>query len=936
MEYKNTLNLPKTSFPMKADLPKREPQFLADWEREGLYQKIQAERASSPAFILHDGPPYANGDIHMGHALNKILKDIVIRYKTMRGFRAPYVPGWDCHGLPVELQLFKELGKTKHQVDRLEFRESARAYALKYVDIQREQFKRLAIMGDWGKPYLTMNYEYQASIMECFWRLYQKNYIYKGLKPIHWCASCETALAEAEVEYENKHSPSIYVKFQLTKTSCQKLDVPEDTSVLIWTTTPWTLPGNAAVALHPKADYAVLKVNDSHLIVASTLIEQVQKVLGWESPKIIKMIQGRQFDRLECLHPFMDRTSLLILGPHVTLDQGTGCVHTAPGHGQEDYEIGLSYQLPILSPINSKGKFTDEVELFKDVFVFKANQPICDLLKSKGALLAQIKIEHSYPHCWRCKCPIIFRATKQWFLGVDRHDLRKNALSEIEKVRWIPSAGKNRISSMVETRPDWCLSRQRLWGVPIPVFYCKKCETEFLDEDTAKRVIDKVKKDGASAWFKFPTEDFIAAGKKCRCGHSEFVKEEDIMDVWFDSGVSHYAVLRKVSGLSFPADLYLEGSDQHRGWFQTSLLAAMGLDHQAPFKAVLTHGFVVDGEGKKMSKSIGNVVSPQKVMEKYGADILRLWVSSTDFSQDVRISDEILGQVADTYRKIRNTFRYLLANLFDYDKKTHTLNAADLEGIDLWALNRLYHVCEQVTQSYENFEFCRIYHLIEQFCTIELSSFYFDILKDRLYTSAANSKKRRTAQSVLFEILCILNRVLAPLLPVTMEEVWRTDERLGELSTSVHLAPWPQITKQWNNPALEERWEFMQGLRSEVLKVLEGFRNSKVIGSSLEARVDLLISDSALKKALSGFSENDLKAIFIVSQVSIKEAQKPGPQGSYWSESVKGLGISVSRALGEKCQRCWNYSSEVGQHEEHPTLCERCVEAVKNVFSDHH
>ncbi len=935
MEYKNTLNLPKTSFPMKADLPKREPQFMSEWEKSSLYQKIQESRASSPTFILHDGPPYANGDIHMGHALNKILKDLILRYKTMRGFRTPYIPGWDCHGLPVELQLFKELGKTKHTVDRLDFREKARSYAAKYVSIQRDQFKQLGILGDWDKPYLTMNYEYQATIMESFWTLYEKGYIFQGLKPIHWCASCETALAEAEVEYENKTSPSIYVKFQLTSESCKQLNLPEDASVLIWTTTPWTLPGNVGVALHPTADYVLVKANGLHLILAASLLSQVQELLGWKDVSVVKTFKGKQFKKLECKHPFIDRTSQIILGNHVTLDQGTGCVHTAPGHGQEDYEIGLSYHLPILSPVNSNGKFTSEVKLFEGQFVFKANQGICDLLKENGSLLYQTKLEHSYPHCWRCKSPIIFRATKQWFLGVDRHDLRKKALKEIDRVKWIPAIGRNRIFSMIESRPDWCLSRQRLWGVPIPIFYCAKCETEFLDQETAKNIIEKVKKGGASAWFEIPSSEFISKNKKCKCGHSEFKKEEDIIDVWFDSGVSYQAVLEKVPGLSYPADLYLEGSDQHRGWFQTSLLAAMGLKDQAPFKAVLTHGFVVDGEGKKMSKSLGNVISPQEVMKKYGADILRLWVSSTDFSQDVRVSDAILAQVADTYRKIRNTFRYILGNLFDYEKSSHILNLDELDNIDQWALSRTYEVYEQVTQFYDQYEFCKIYHVIEQFCTVELSSFYFDILKDRLYTFAAHSKKRRAAQSVLFEILQVLNRLLAPILPVTMEEIWRTDERIGNSNTSVHLASWPQIDKHWSNPGLESEWEFVKNLRSEVLKLLENLRNSKVIGSPLEAQVELSTRDASLKKKLISLGEDQLKAIFIVSQVIICDEIEGKSEDAFQSQTMNGLGIRVIKALGEKCQRCWNYSLKVGENTEHPALCERCVSAVEVTFSDH-
>ncbi|MBI1869988.1 MAG: isoleucine--tRNA ligase [Chlamydiae bacterium] len=927
MDYKETLNLPKTSFPMKADLPKREPLFFEQWEKDHLYQKIQENRKNSPAFILHDGPPYANGDIHIGHALNKILKDIIIRYKTMQGFRTPYVPGWDCHGLPVELQLFKELGKTKHTVDRLDFRAKARQYALKYIDIQKSQFKRLGILGEWENPYLTMNFSYQASIMECFWDLYQKGYIYKGLKPIYWCASCETALAEAEVEYENKTSPSIYVKFALTQTSAQALDLLLNTSVLIWTTTPWTLPGNVAVAVHPEAEYVAFEIGEETLIAAQELIPKLQNLMNWASIKILKTFKGKDLEKLECQHPFIDRKSLLILGSHVTLDQGTGCVHTAPGHGQEDYEIGLVYHLPILSPVNAQGQFTNEVELFKGQSVFSANRAICDLLKERGALLLQKPIEHTYPHCWRCQSPVIFRATPQWFLGVDRKNLRQNSLKAIDEVKWIPSGGKNRISSMIETRPDWCLSRQRLWGVPFPIFYCKQCNKEFLDNETAQKIIQKVKKEGACAWFKYSVHDWLGETKKCAsCGKGEFSKEEDIMDVWFDSGISHHAVLNKVKGLQAPADLYLEGSDQHRGWFQTSLLAAMSLSEKPPFKAVLTHGFVVDGEGKKMSKSSGNVIAPQEVIKNYGADILRLWVSSTDFFQDIRISEAILRQIADTYRKMRNTFRYLLGNLFDYDSRQHQVNSDELSELDQWVLSRLFNVHEKVSHAYQKYEFCKIYHLIDQFCIIELSAFYFDILKDSLYTLPPKSKKRKAAQSVLFEILRVLNGLLSPILVVSMEEIWQSDGLLGGPNSSVHLTNWPTVDQKWYDELLEKKWEFIQEIRSEVLKVLEDQRKSKVIGSSLEAQVELVTD----REDILGCFENsnlDLKAIFIVSQASLKGMMEPWPQ-DYHLTGMKRLGIKVSRASGEKCQRCWNYAVTVGESEAHPLICHRCIESV--------
>ncbi|MBI1883394.1 MAG: isoleucine--tRNA ligase [Chlamydiae bacterium] len=930
MDYKETLNLPKTSFPMKADLPKREPLFLDQWEKEKLYERLQEERKEAPPFILHDGPPYANGDIHIGHALNKILKDMIIRYYSMKGFRAPYVPGWDCHGLPVELQLFKELGKTQHNVDRLEFREKAREYAARFVKIQKDQFKRLGIWGDWERPYLTMNYDYQATIMECFWRLYREGYIYKGLKPVHWCYQCETALAEAEVEYENKKSSSIYVKFALTPETCQKLALPLGAQLVIWTTTPWTLPGNVAVALKKEADYAALKVGEEILILAVDLLPQLQALKQWEKIEVLKNIKGESFDRLECEHPFLSRKSLLILGEHVTLDQGTGCVHTAPGHGEEDYEMGLVYHLPILSPVNAKGQFTEEVEFLKGQFVFKANAAICDLLEERGRLILKNEIEHSYPHCWRCKSPVIFRATPQWFLGVDRKELRQKALEAIEKVQWVPSVGKNRISSMVERRPDWCLSRQRLWGVPIPIFYCAHCEKEFLDDATAQKVVEKVREKGASVWFEFSTEALMPMGQKCpSCGHGKFLKEEDIIDVWFDSGVSHHAVLKRFPGLQYPADLYLEGSDQHRGWFQTSLLAAMGLVGESPFKAVLTHGFVVDGEGKKMSKSAGNVVAPQDVMKDYGADILRLWVSSADFSQDLRISKEILAQVADTYRKIRNTFRYLLGNLFDYDKSAHQILREELGEMDRWALSQTSQMLKRVDEAYRQCEFYRIYHEAEQFCTVDLSSFYFDILKDRLYTSPPNSQERRGAQAVLYEIVKALTRVMAPILAFTAEEVWQTDGLLGAEASSVHLERWPEVHPDWYDARCEARWELIKEVRSEVLKVLESLRKEKMIGSALEAEAHLYVSRQEVFEALE-FLGRDLKAIFIVSHATLEKVDSllAGEESG-----MRGLKILVRRSQGEKCQRCWNYSTELGAHVTHPSLCERCVEAVETIIA---
>lgn len=935
MEYKNTLNLPKTEFPMKADLPKREPGVLDKWAGMKLYDLIRKKQSGKPKYILHDGPPYANGNIHMGHVLNKVLKDIVIKYRTMAGFDAPYVPGWDCHGLPIEYQLLKEMGKNKHDLNKVEFRKQAREYALKYVNIQRDEFKRFGIFGDWDNPYLTMNNSYAASIIDSFVKLYQKGYIYRGLKPILWCPNCETALAEAEVEYENHVSPSIYVKFKVKKGLPEDFAKLNDVSVVIWTTTPWTLPANLAVAIKPEYTYSFITIKGSSqtLIVAKQLISIFLDAIGAAEYDLISDIKGHDLINVVTQHPFIDRESPVVFSPHVTLEHGTGCVHTAPGHGEEDYEVGLKYKLHPYAPVDEKGKFTNEVERFAGMNVFQANKPITDLLRENGSLLHGHEIEHTYPNCWRCKQPIIYRATRQWFLGVDRNDLRQKTMDIIQHTEWIPAVGEKRIGSMVSMRPDWCLSRQRLWGVAIPVFYCKECGFEIVSEDIMEHIKDIVENESSDAWFSRDAKSMLPEGIKCpECGKDEFRKEEDIIDVWFDSGVSHEAVLARRTELNWPADLYLEGSDQHRGWFQTSLLTSVGIRGKAPFNKVLTHGFVVDGEGKKMSKSLGNVIVPQDILPRYGADIMRLWVSSIDYTCDVPMSEEIMKQLSDAYRKIRNTFRFLISNLYDFTPSKNGVPYEKLTPIDMWALGRTQHLIKQVTISFDKCQFYEAYHAIYNFCVVELSSFYLDILKDRMYTFAADSWERRSSQTVFAYILAVLTRITAPLMPFTAEEIFTYLPPEMKTHESVHLAEWVRPQERFINAVLEPRWEQLFNIRAEVLKALETHRRQDIIGTSLEARVELLLANPELKEFLVGCSDV-LPTIFIVSQVEVKDyiSNDPDAQAAVPAGDVWGLYILIKKAGGKKCVRCWHWSDGVGIDTEHPELCKKCVSVVKTI-----
>ncbi|MDD5137053.1 MAG: isoleucine--tRNA ligase, partial [Candidatus Omnitrophica bacterium] len=884
---------------MKADLPNREPNMLKDWQESKLYAKIRKKSKGQPKYILHDGPPYANGSIHMGHALNKILKDIVIRYKTMRGFDSPYVPGWDCHGLPVEHQLFKELKLTKYDIDQVEFRKKAYDYAMRYVNIQKDEFKRLGIFGDWDNPYLTLTKSYEAEIVRSFAKLVEKGYIYKDLKPVNWCSTCETALAEAEVEYENKVSPSVYVKFKSVYNG-------KPVYLMIWTTTPWTLVANVAVAVHPEFEYALVDVKgpafkgEKFILAKGRIVPTMEKV-GVKDYKILKTFRGSDLEGLEARHPFIDRGSKVVLAEYVTLEDGTGCVHTAPGHGQEDYLTGKRCGLPTVMPVDSKGKFDNTAGEFSGMKVYEANRPIIERLKALGMLAGEAEITHSYPHCWRCKRPIIFRATDQYFMKIDHKSLRNKMLEAIKsKIKWVPAAGESRIGSMVANRPDWCLSRQRYWGVPIVAFYCKNCKEVLLDAKVINHVASLFEKEGADAWFTRKEDALLPAGVKCKkCGCREFAKETDILDVWFDSGVSHQAVLKKDKDLGYPAELYLEGSDQHRGWFQSALITGMAIDDLVPYRSVLTHGFVVDGDGKKMSKSLGNVITPEEVMKKYGADILRLWVASSDYGEDVRLSPEILTRLADAYRKIRNTYKYLLSNLFDFDPFKDAVPYGDMLEIDRWILSRFSELVKESEKNYDAFEFHKVYRDIYGFCVYEISSVYLDILKDRMYTFKADSRERRSGQTAMYELLAGLLKIMAPILAITTDEAWGYLHKENKKVSSIHLESWPQEGQEsLFEKTLNEKWARLIAVREAVLKKLETKRQSNEIGSGLEARVLLVTEDKDYKKLLKENSEI-LRYLFIVSRAEVKEgAVREGE-----ADPILPIAIYIEKAKGAKCQR---------------------------------
>ncbi|MDA8413327.1 MAG: isoleucine--tRNA ligase [Desulfobacteraceae bacterium] len=923
MEYKDTLNLPATDFPMKANLNQREPLMLAKWQEDGLYEKMEAAGADKPRYVLHDGPPYANGHIHIGHALNKILKDFILKVKRMEGFHAPYVPGWDCHGLPIELQVEKNLGSKKSQVSKLEMRKLCREYAAKFVAVQKEEFKRLGIQGDWENPYLTMNYEYEGLTAGELAKFAHNGGLFRGRKPVHWCSSCVTALAEAEVEYADHTSPSIYVRFALQDDVSAAIPAlaGKQAYVVIWTTTPWTIPANLAVALHPEFDYVALETEKGVLIVAEGLKDSFLAATGLTG-EVIATFSATLLERKLCKHPFYDRTSVILLGEHVTLEAGTGCVHTAPGHGQEDYELALKEGLEVYNPVDNHGKYISTLEFFGGQQVFAANQGVIDKLTEVGALLQVSKISHSYPHCWRCKKPIIFRATEQWFISMKANDLRGKALAAIDQVQWIPKWGRERIYGMVENRPDWCVSRQRSWGVPITAFSCTACGEYVADGKLMDHVAAIFKEHSSDVWFDWSAEQLLPTGTVCpKCGAAAFEKENDILDVWFDSGVSHAAVLEANPKLSSPADLYLEGSDQHRGWFHSSLLESVGTRGVAPYRSVLTHGFVLDGKGHKMSKSMGNVVAPEDVIKKFGADVLRLWCAAQDYRDDTRISEEILTRVSEAYRRIRNTCRYILGSISDFDPATQSVSHADMPEIDRWALHQLEALKERVLTAYQEFAFHVIYQDVNAFCTVEMSSFYLDILKDRMYTGKADSLSRRSAQTALHEILDTLLRLLAPVLSFTADEAWQ--HMPSRKVQSVHLTAFPSLHPEWKDNQLVERWDRIMRVRADVSKALELARAAKIIGHSLDAGVTIT-APSELLGFLQVY-EPELQSIFIVSKVTLVDSIS----GECWSsENIAGLKVQIAAAPGDKCERCWCYSEDLGSDAAHPAICPKCTAAV--------
>ena len=927
MDYKKTLNLPATAFPMKANLANREPEQLKKWEENGLYEKMQTNAKGRPQFILHDGPPYANGHIHIGTALNKILKDFIVRSRRMAGFDAGYVPGWDCHGLPIEHNVEKELGSRKKEMSQADIRRQCRAYAEKFIDIQREEFKRLGVTGDWHDPYLTMAYEYEATIAKECCKFALEGSLFRSKKPIYWCCSCQTALAEAEIEYKEETSPSVFVRFPLIDDLSEHLQAlaGKQVSVVIWTTTPWTLPANLAISLHPDFIYSAVDIGDGQvLILARELVEQCMKAFGIASYRILGDLDARALENKRCRHPLYDRESLLILGEHVTLDAGTGCVHTAPGHGREDYEVGLKYGLDPYSPVDDRGCFDDSVELFSGQFVFKANVNITQTLEEKNALLGKESIAHSYPHCWRCKQPVIFRATPQWFISMEKTGLRKKSLEAIDQVQWIPHWGRERIYGMIENRPDWCVSRQRAWGVPITVFTCEQCGETHMTPELMEAIYTLFKEKGADAWFDDAVADKLLAGAVCKqCGGSQFRKEDDILDVWFDSGVSHAAVLEARDNLRWPADLYLEGSDQHRGWFHSSLLTAIGTRGQAPYKSVLTHGFVVDADGKKMSKSVGNVVAPKQVINQYGAEILRLWVAASDYRDDVRISDKILKQLTDAYRRIRNTGRFLLGNLNDFDPAANSVAYEQMLPLDRYALHTLQGLIRRAAKAYDAYEFHVVYHALFNYCTLDLSAFYLDILKDRLYTSPPESLQRRSAQTALYRIAHCMARLMAPIMAFTAEEIWQYLPASEGRPDSIHLVQMPVVDEALCDDTLAGQWQTVKAVRAEVTKALEEARANKTIGHSLDASVTIGLEETLYEQLAS--VENDLRSIFIVSEAKL---HKGDIAEAFHGNEMEGVSVQVAPAAGEKCTRCWVHDPTVGDLSGHPTICSRCFDSL--------
>jgi len=932
--YKATLNLPKTSFSMKADLTRREPQFLKKWDEMDLYAKVREARSGRPVFLLHDGPPYASGDLHIGTGLNKVLKDIIVRYKSMSGWDSPFRPGWDCHGLPIEHKVMTELGDAAHTMEVSEIRRRCRNYALKFVERQKKQFRRLGCLGDWGNPYLTLDPAYEAGVLDIFADLVGKGYVYRNLKPIHWCMQCATALAEAELEYADDESPSIFVKFNMADDVRDLYPAigDEQVSILIWTTTPWTLPANLAVAVNPHFDYAAVRYSDPAtaaeevVILAEELVESVFGGVGIQSYETLGSVKGSCLEGRTYRHCLFDKTCPVVTAEYVAMSD-TGCVHTAPGHGEEDYRTGLAYGLEVFSPVDAHGRYTEKAGKFAGLHVFEANTKVIDELRDAGLLLNSSTIRHSYPHCWRCKEPVIFRATEQWFVSMSHEDLRQDMLGQIAAVQWIPGWGQVRIRSMVEQRPDWCISRQRWWGIPIPAFYCEDCGEVALSRETVEAVRDHVAEHGSDSWFTDDAADLLPPGYACtKCGGTNFRKETDIFDVWFESGSSHRAAIKR-SGWKWPVDLYLEGTDQHRGWFQLSLLTATGADGAAPFKTVLTHGFVVDERGEKMSKSLGNFISVEDMLERFGADIFRLWVSSVDYRQDISLSFDLVDHLSSGYRRIRNTIRYLLGNLNGFDPATDAVDPAEMVEIDRWALSRAQSILDQCIRAYEAYEFHRVFHLVHNFCAVDMSSFYLDILKDRLYASGRKSVLRRSAQTAMCTILDVLLKVLAPIMVYTVEDAWEESRRYIGGGESPHLELMPEVRRDLMDSRLEARWARLVAVRDEVARELEKLRNVGEVRSSMEAEVVLHTDDPNLRELLEQY-ESDLADIFIVAAVGLSDTP---PDNAAAGVNLPKLNIAVGRSPHAKCNRCWNLRDSVGSDAAYPDLCSRCADLVKGL-----
>lgn len=927
-DYNETINLPKTDFPMRANLPKREPGFLAGWEQDNnaLYHALMKKNEGKPLFVLHDGPPYANGNLHMGHALNKVLKDFIVRYKNMAGFYAPYVPGWDTHGLPIERQAIQAYGMDRDKVSVSEFRQKCEEFARKHVNTQREQFKRLGVIGDWEHPYLTLTHDFEAKQIEIFGEMAKKGYIYKGLKPVYWCPHDETALAEAEIEYQDESCSSIYVKFAVTddKGVIEKaIGTKENVYFVIWTTTTWTLPGNLAISVNPFFEYDLVKVPNGEIyVLAKELVNSVMQAAGIESWEVLATLLGSDLEMMKTQHPIMDRESVIITGEHVTLDAGTGCVHTAPGFGADDFIVCQKYNIPIIVPVDGKGYATEDAGKYAGMYYEKTTPIILDDLRACNALLAIEDIVHSYPHCWRCKNPIIFRATEQWFCSVDA--LKDDAVKACHEITWLPGWGEERMTSMIMERSDWCISRQRIWGVPIPIFFCKKCGKPLVNEQTIKLVSDLFREKGSNAWFEMDASEILPSDIHCECGCGEFDKETDTMDVWFDSGSSWAAVIEQREGQPIPVDVYLEGNDQYRGWFQSSMLTAIATKGIAPYKTVITHGMIVDEERQKMSKSLGNGISPQEILDQYGADILRLWVSSADYRQDMRISKEMFKHLAQNYLKIRNTARYILGNLEGFDPKTDMVAYNDLCELDRWALMKLNDLVAKVIKGYDDYEFHVVLHAIHNFCVVDMSNFYLDVIKDRLYCEEKNGVLRRSAQTAMYEILDALVRMIAPILCFTADEIWQVmPHRDGDDATNIVLNAMPKVNPAWAfAEEASSKWDKLIALRDDVNKALEEARKNKVIGKPLEAWVTVYADDETAA-LLETVPADELAALCIVSKLRVIRGNGEGMQG----ENLP-VQIAIERASGDKCERCWMYVDSIGQDSKHPTLCARCAAVV--------